>query len=460
MSLLSRRRFLATSGGSAAAIVLGARGARWAVAQPAPSPLRVRRSVTELDPNGPEMTTYRAAVTAMQGLAATDRRNWLSQANIHRDHCPHRNWFFLPWHRAYLNYFEQICRVVANDTTFALPYWDWTAHPKLPPAFLGPNNSLAHGRDLAAGDAIDAEFVGKKAIDEILGIADFATFGSGKPAKPGQQEPAAEGQLESLPHDNVHGIVGGDMGGVATSAKDPIFWLHHANIDRLWARWAAEKGHANPSDPLWLNQAFTEFADGNGKDVKVNVRELLSTYDLGYRYADQPETPAPPVTQTLMTPIEALTLEAKNDKPAWGGVPLTVPLQLTADFENQLKRAATDGTGAEVARLTLVGVTPPKDPKVKLRVFVNCPYLSASTPVTDKHYVTTIGFFPGHEGHESSRNYYINIDPALKRLFADAAYNPKGAIRVQVLATKGDAKLAGGDTEITPAQFRIGYLKK
>ena len=45
------------------------------------------------------------------------------------------------------------------------------------------------------------------------------------------------GQLESVPHNQVHGYVGGFMGSFDTAGLDPIFWLHHANIDRIWQIW-------------------------------------------------------------------------------------------------------------------------------------------------------------------------------------------------------------------------------
>ena len=47
------------------------------------------------------------------------------------------------------------------------------------------------------------------------------------------------GNVYGTPHGDVHVGVGGWMGSVPTAAQDPIFWLHHCNIDRLWNRWLA-----------------------------------------------------------------------------------------------------------------------------------------------------------------------------------------------------------------------------
>src|SRR5262245_36398145 len=70
----------------------------------------VRRDISKLPANHPIIETYKAAVSAMKALPSSDPRNWTRQAQIHFDHCPHGNWYFLPWHRAYLFLFEQICR--------------------------------------------------------------------------------------------------------------------------------------------------------------------------------------------------------------------------------------------------------------------------------------------------------------------------------------------------------------
>jgi tyrosinase len=58
----------------------------------------------------------------MLALPPEDPRNWYRHALVHTIDCPHGNWWFLPWHRGYLGWFEQICRELSNDPAFALPY--------------------------------------------------------------------------------------------------------------------------------------------------------------------------------------------------------------------------------------------------------------------------------------------------------------------------------------------------
>lgn len=75
----------------------------------------------------------------------------------------------------------------------------------------------------------------------------------------------------------------------ACAALDPIFWLHHCNIDRLWNHWLAQGGgRANPNESAWLDESWT-FADETGALVSVTVAQVLSgATQLNYEYDDLP----------------------------------------------------------------------------------------------------------------------------------------------------------------------------
>jgi tyrosinase len=91
------------------------------------------------------------------------------------------------------------------------------------------------------------------------------------------------GLLEMQPHNLIHGYVGGVMAQFF-SPRDPIFWLHHANIDRLWAAWSAsDPGHKNPADADWLGFTHT-FRDAQGNKVGFKSEDLQSEEALGYVY--------------------------------------------------------------------------------------------------------------------------------------------------------------------------------
>src|SRR5262245_48779071 len=123
----SRRRFLQ---GTAALAGAAALPSGRALAQPKPA--RYRR-YNVADPRGAKMLeSYKKAVFAMLDLPPEDPRNWYRNVLAHTLDCPHGNWWFLPWHRGYLGWFERVCRELSGDPDFALPYWDWTASPSLP----------------------------------------------------------------------------------------------------------------------------------------------------------------------------------------------------------------------------------------------------------------------------------------------------------------------------------------
>jgi len=215
-------------------------------------------------------------------------RSWNAQARIHDDFCPHGNWLFLPWHRAYLLYFENICRELTGVADFALPYWNWTAQPKIPSAFWGPNNALANSTRQAKPNSIARpSSVGAPVIAGIMNETNFGAFASGSiPLNVDQRTGASYGLLEGTPHNYIHGFVGGDML-TLMSPLDPLFWCHHNNVERLWVKWNLD-GNPNTNDPDWHDRVFTEFASRNGSPVTISVSDTLFWPHFAYRYDDQP----------------------------------------------------------------------------------------------------------------------------------------------------------------------------
>lgn len=242
---------------------------------------------------------------------------WEAHAIIHMNYCPHGNWYFLPWHRAYLYYFERVIKKFSGDPNFALPYWDWAADGRIPPAFWtdpdlshklpNPNPRHYEARDAGPNDAVSQSAVGKPVIESILNLNNFLSFGSGR-TQGLRSTGGGTGQLEGVPHNTTHGFIGGDMGAFL-SPRDPIFWLHHCNIDRLWATWQERmtaKGRSTlpPKAPafgsqktltpqLWLGTTLGVFYEVNlevESDMTatnasaMTVQQVQSIDKLGYRY--------------------------------------------------------------------------------------------------------------------------------------------------------------------------------
>ena len=136
--MLTRRQTLRTFalGGVAvfAATIPGTR----AIAAPLPR----RREINGLALNDPMVQTLRDGVRILKNRTAGQGPNWTDFSNIHGtlnggfNKCPHGNWYFLPWHRAYLLSYERMIRSVTGNNDFALPYWDWAANRRpVPQAF-------------------------------------------------------------------------------------------------------------------------------------------------------------------------------------------------------------------------------------------------------------------------------------------------------------------------------------
>jgi hypothetical protein len=273
-------------------------------------------------------------VAVMQQLSLddpADPRGWRFQANIHGAppeegsnpawrQCQHGSFFFLPWHRMYLYWFERILRWAADDPNLALPYWNYfiPAHRVLPEPFRLPadasNPLYMEDRDpiVNAGvppwSAFSAFFDHRRAFattqffhEDPLDVS----FGGAWAARPVHGGATAQntGLLEMTPHGQIHMMIGGRIedaaGGVHTApmgdtqraARDPIFWLHHCNIDRLWERWLDQgNGRANPvDDATWMDTAF-HFFDETGAVVEMTPRDVLDIDVLGYGYDDDPRS--------------------------------------------------------------------------------------------------------------------------------------------------------------------------
>ncbi|MGI8962715.1 MAG: tyrosinase family protein [Bryobacteraceae bacterium] len=280
-------------------------------------PIVQRKSVSALTSS--QISQLRLAFAKLRALPSTDNRRWVIQADMHALYCQacnhdliqsvHGTWIFFPWHRAFLYYFERILGSLVGDiNNFRLPYWDWENHRFLPEIYAIPANSsnslydanryapINQGVNLPSTDGSAAR------IALLDGITDFATFGG---------TATRGGACESNPHDPIHDDIGlhtspfHDMGHLGYAARDPIFYSHHGNIDKIWSQWNAlsatspSPAYRNPTDPAFLSERWN-FYDENGRVVSMSAADVLNhpTY-LRYTY------PAPTTTTTRTSSLSA-----------------------------------------------------------------------------------------------------------------------------------------------------------
>ena len=103
-------------------------------------------------------------------------------------------------------------------------------------------------------------------------------------------EDHGSGSIEMSPHNNIHNWVGDpeatiqgeNMGHFHSARKDPVFYAHHANVDRMWNIWQKMKDQPRDhTDPDWLNSSFVLY-DENRKAVRIKVSQCLDSKILGY----------------------------------------------------------------------------------------------------------------------------------------------------------------------------------
>ena len=208
------------------------------------------------------------------------------------DRVGHRSPSFLPWHRRFLLQFERALQSV--DPSVALPYWDWTADrtpaprcgrpissaapdaPRRPgdgrafasPTGHWPMNVRVDGRSYLRRDLGTAVRLlpTRAEVDSVLAMAtyDIAPWNS---ASDGFRN-HLEGWRGVNLHNRVHVWVGGQMG-TGVSPNDPVFWLHHAYIDKLWADWQT----AAPGLPLSPGRGHTQRGRPARHDEPVERRD-------------------------------------------------------------------------------------------------------------------------------------------------------------------------------------------
>jgi tyrosinase len=316
-----------------------------------------------------------------QGFRFINNATRLPPPNIQRTlwrQCQHLTWYFLPWHRGYLVAFERIVRdavvKLGGPADWALPYWNYSDSAEareLPRAFAkatlpdGSRNFLHVRQRYGAAQVpnvqnpivLDPRVV---AVNTTLRERFFeGTSGGGSAGFGGiktafwhgdESNDATFGVLETQPHGGIHVWVGGgfkggdlsnnplDLGLMTnpdTAALDPIFWLHHANIDRLWNVWLKQQrrpsdppdAFKNPTNPDWLdgprNRDFS-MPNLDGSLYKFVARNVLDTTVPALDYVYDDDAPPAPL-ESVAARLESLGASRALAAELEGGLTMTPP---------------------------------------------------------------------------------------------------------------------------------------
>lgn len=252
---------------------------------PAPGfAVMVRKNIYSLTPA--EITSLKTGITNMKALPLTDPTSWTYQSAIHGTtltnalpswntcHQSGASFFFLAWHRMYCYFFERILRAKSGNPNLTLPYWNYQTNAALHPDYRNsaagnPLYDASRSSSINSGGSLPASI--GTAIDNALLEIPYYDFQSGI----------------NGPHGSVHVTVGGNMVSVSSAAKDPLFWLHHCNVDRLWDQWLGKcAGRTAPTDAAWLNKSYTFFDETGAAIVMTGSQVITSASQLNYKYDD------------------------------------------------------------------------------------------------------------------------------------------------------------------------------
>ncbi|KAL4580235.1 hypothetical protein LXL04_016421 [Taraxacum kok-saghyz] len=251
----------------------------------------------------------------------------------------HNSWLFLPFHRWYLYFLEKIIGKHLKDDTFALPYWNWDNPEGMSiPLMYEVNDPIKlsggeivdktkirslydpfrdqfHAKPKAILDfnygGQDVEITPEEQMNINLALMYRQMVSSGyntrlfmggevkagvNPISQNVKDLSLGGSLENGVHTAAHRWVGNrrmpngeDMGNFYSAGFDPVFYAHHANVDRMWNVWKAlgkklgKPGHVDPTKPDWENASYV-FYDENRVRVRVYNKDCVDTQTMGYTY--------------------------------------------------------------------------------------------------------------------------------------------------------------------------------
>jgi tyrosinase len=194
-------------------------------------------------------------------------------AQLHSTSC------FPPQHKAMLWIFESALRMVCQRSglftvtqccNLALPYWDWIQgftfvsgmpnggywgnmqntdvfqYPDLlGDATPGPNNYIDQGLFAASGsfNPSSSELRRGFIVRNLSNTTNPRAMANWIVNNPQYVNflPFIHGGM----HGQFHTYIGFDMSNTDTAARDPLFWMHHCNVDRLYHLWADCHGYEN-----------------------------------------------------------------------------------------------------------------------------------------------------------------------------------------------------------------------
>lgn len=417
-----------------------------------------------------DIQDLRAAYAALYEISETavgDNRGYAALARGHgydQDLCHTNENYFLTWHRAYLYFFEKALasalRWKRNDPTLelTLPYWDWTytdatldAANGLPrvlddasyvdangatqknPLASGPSLYRTVSQGLTGNDAFTVRYP-SQFLDAIPSLKDEVARYMDNPSFIDFSNDFNFGA-----HGAVHVFVGGgdassvlpgnggDMSAVVSAAYDPIFWLHHAMVDKVWYDW--QKAHPSANVPQEVLDAVVY--GGMAGSTLIDAEESLL-----YIYSENDVQSAAVDPYVVSMPQAGSTVETTQQ-------PSLIQLDI-GSVQLPFRRAELD----------FHQLHPPKD-SYELRAFIDKPDVDATTPRSDPAYAGRMVLF----GHGRCHGAPGHCDPK-QNPRDDYDQRPKHPLRFEhtryvMDVTRGLRRYLTNRSETTPIKLYL-----
>jgi tyrosinase len=480
----------------------------------------LRRDVSRMPEWDPVLLWYARAVLEMQARPLDDPTSWRYQAAVHEyrrnsdplavasdrlpsqalqrrfwNACQHNCWYFLPWHRVYLSAFEGIVASIVvdlgGDPGWTLPYWSYDRAPDsggivLPEAFRvarlpdGSRNPLRV--EQRRGGANSGSSIATPGHADVSGCLQEPRFSSpvGGGSSFGGEETGLNHDagdavgVDITPHGMMHVRVGGTAGWMSafgTAALDPIFWLHHANIDRLWTVWLRrDPSHLNPTTQDWLTRFAFEFNLAGGATARFTSSQVVDTTRMpaplaSYRYEDESDPLGHALEAVKSARRRNMESEripemvgASEEAIVLNGVPTHARIPVRSPTGPVLEALEAGGEPAETF-LHVENITSEGGP-VTHAVYLNLPE-GADPEEHPEHFAGFLPMFgvreastPGDHHPGSGLTYVLRVGDVIRRLEALGQWEP-GEVRLTFVPDDEEAVL---ESAAAVRPFRVGRV--
>jgi Common central domain of tyrosinase len=440
-----------------------------ATPQSANTPVYVRKNASSPAAKA-DLDALNTAMGKMKALGCNDPTSWYYQGGIHWvpddkddgstlgkknpfcasyngttaalkpawDNCTHQQGMelhFLIWHRLFIYYLEDIVRAKSGKADFALPYWNYVdQNDALMPAVFANKKSHLYEKSrctvLNQGKPIESMEYGPHSVLDITDLMKstrYSVFNS---------------TIDNAPHGAMHNYIGGGtdeetlfnpiyqatlqppnyggvMAQVPSAAFDPIFWVHHAEIDYIWQQWMnSPKGQKPNLAQLKKAPIPYNFFDRNGKPVTLTVDQAYTmAFSLPVTYDTMKVASLVEAKQLMSDKVEETVTEPTEI--AHSATPQVVKgKETTLSMKMDMKAGVNDLVAPESNRRLILHlvVSFAKEPKGSYHVYLvnDADKASPSAPTFIGH-MTFFG--AAHHAHHAAANAEPGHDHKMTKNF-------------------------------------------